>query len=67
MAGRWDTLDPALKVNVSACPVHDSKQPFLGFGSVLLLQYFPPKEDAKVEPLERRDRQGGTSSRGGAG
>lgn len=67
VAGRWDTPDPALKVNVSACPVHDSKQQFLGFGSVLLLQYFPSKEDTKVEALEGRDHQGGISIRGGAG
>lgn len=65
--GRRETLDSALKVNVFACPVHDSKQQFLGFGSVLLLRYFPPKEDTKVKPLERRDHQGGLSTRGGAG
>lgn len=40
-AGR-EALDPALKVNVFACPVHNSKQQFPGMGSVLLLRYFPP-------------------------
>lgn len=38
-----EALDPALKVNVFACPVHNSKQQFPGMGSVLLLRYFPPK------------------------
>lgn len=65
-AGRKPLTPPS---NVFACPVHDSRQPFLGFGSVLLLRYSTPhtQEDTKEEPLERWDHQGGRATRGEAG
>lgn len=42
--GRRETLDPVLKVNVFACPVHDSKQQFLGSGKCVAFAVFPPKK-----------------------
>ena len=54
VAGRSDTLDPALKVNVSACPVHDSKQQFLGFGSVTFAIFSPKRRHKGEGPGEMR-------------
>lgn len=45
-------LDPVLKVNVFACPVHDSKQQFPELGNVLLLRYIPPPQ-RRHEEMER--------------
>lgn len=44
VVGRRETLDPVLKVNVFACPVHDSKQQFLGTGRCVAFAIFPPQK-----------------------
>lgn len=52
VVGRQETLDPVLKVNVFACPVHDSKQQFLGSGRCVAFAIFPPQK-RRHEETER--------------
>lgn len=64
--GRREALEPALKVNVFACPVHDAKQQRLGFWrwGALAMYFFAPKRrhegeaPGETRPARWNPRQG---------